>query len=200
MIVHSVKFDRRIANAALVSGIAVRGGTIGEPGSHDLQGSSVTIGESDIPEGELVEEQAETAAVVELLNKISLGVANVQLQTEPLVKEMQTLSIRLATMIVKKILGSSEMLQAKRLECLIADAFQRAESVVAVYINPLDCVGLVSCQDDELMTNVAIKSDETISQGECRIEFASHELISNLEYQMTEIEHRLLEVVHDDAG
>jgi flagellar biosynthesis/type III secretory pathway protein FliH len=199
MIVHSVKFDRAVINAHVSSRFAVRDDNAAERGTRGPAAIPAATGTKKAKELELAEPRAESPAIVELLGKISQGIENVQIQTEPLVKEMQSLSIRLATMIVDKLVGSSEWLPTRRLEHLLTDAFHRAENVVAVYVNPRDRDSLIPYLKDELQTSVEVKSDETILPGECRIEFSSHELISNLEYQMTEIRQRLLEVIHDGA-
>ena len=200
MIVHSVKFERRIANAKRVDDVAVRGARITDRKPHVADSAPLPADATAATTAKSADTTAATTATVELLRKISQGIDKVQIQIEPLVKEMQQMSIRLATTMVKKIVGSSESLQAKRLEQLVAEAFRQPEPVVAIHVNPHDQATLVAYLAEQELANLETKPDKNIEQGECRIECSSHELISSLEYQLTELEHQLLEVIHDDAG
>ena len=189
MIVHSVKFERRIANARRVVDVAVRGLKTTDRNPQVADSAPWPADVTAATAAQSADATAATTATVELLQKILQGIDKVQIQIEPLVKEMQQMSIRLATTMVRKIVGSSESLQAKRLEQLVAEAFRQPEPVVAIHVNPHDQATLVAYLAAQEVANLETKPDENIEQGECRIECSSHELISNLEYQLTELEH-----------
>lgn len=109
------------------------------------------------------------------------------------------MSVQLAGIIVRKIVGNCESLNTERLEHLLDEALAKTDPLICVRVNPADqsrmhaAIAGVSAAHQPL----EIIADESIATGECRCEYAGFELTSDLARHVESIEHRLLEVIHD---
>lgn len=201
MITETVKFDRPITNAWLVSDLS---GTT--TGSRPPAPERVPVPPSEISESadsstsdhsQADHEQYEAKESNRLLEEISVGIQNLQLQSDPLVREFQMLAVRLATRIVKKVVGSSDGMKSERLMSLLDEAMRRPEPAVYAFVHP----DFESKIRDWLQREstpkpvLEIRIDDSLERGECRVGYATYELISNVESQLAQIEERLMEVV-----
>lgn len=190
MIIHTVKFERPVAGASLV---VAPGTSVGrsdananpEPATagHDAQ-AQAHPGRSADPE-----------AVALLIKKLVAGVNQVHTQSDKWVGEVRRLSVRLAKMIVAHVVGSSEEMRTERLESLLQASLVRPEPPIAAFVHPED---LGNIQDLLESSGLDLQPDSSLRLGECRVEYSSHELISNLQLQLDQIEDRLAEVFKDD--
>lgn len=144
--------------------------------------------------------RAETSEdVTQLLSRIADGLAAAKLKTDPVARELGSLAIALAKMMVKKLVGNSDELQAKRLSQVLLEALSRPEPAIGVFINPANLTAIRShMQNNDSLQGIQLHADETLHSGECRVDFDTHSLVSSLEQQMDEIESRLQELIDND--
>ena len=185
MISHSAKFDRIVTEVALVGDFAQQVQVIDD------------AEEKNAAEVKAAEDRENAAAATEKLFKgVVNGIANLELQTDSVVKDLRLLSVRLASMMLRKVMGTSESDTQERLEQLINDAFSRPEPAVGIHVHHQDYAA-VKAFLAKTSNKVVVTPDQSVPSGECRIVFDTYELISDIEHQLNEIEHRLQEVVND---
>jgi len=205
MIYHSLKFDRPVIGAALAVSSPANGpnSSIQIPLSHPNESDAPRVGST------IINNPAKTTETIiersaqddlddcqDLLVSIAESVGRLMTQSDALISNTLENSVRLATLIVKHVVGSSEALQLDRLSQLLKEAMNGSEPIVAVYLNAADKQKLSERIEDDLSIELpfVIKTDPAIDSGECRIEYSSHEMISDFDSQLVEIESRLREV------
>ena len=189
MINHCVQFDRKPSGADIVSA--------------PVEAAPATVLDQD-PMNPVLDAappvQQSSMAVEKLLAEISQGIASLHSRHSEIAGELQIFSVRLAIKVVEKIIGNAESIQTQRLEHLLAEAIAKSEPAVCIYLNPADQPKLESCLETISSTHreLNVLTDEALEAGECRVDFGSYDLTSNLVQQVDEMEHRLLEVISHD--
>lgn len=214
MIRHSLKFDRPVTGVALASPAGAQDldllmpeGVSRDPDERQVANAVVGHSKTMSPASNAEVFVDENAATLNerpdckaLLERIAEGVERLVIQTDALINTSQETSIRLATLIVKHVVGSSDSLQTDRMRKLVDTAMKRTDPIVAVYLNLADgprlSQQLVSDAESAIEFPFEIKTDPTIESGECRIEFSAHDVISDFDSQLAEIESRLREACH----
>ncbi len=141
----------------------------------------------------------QTGNATELLSRIAEKLANVKLKTDPVAQELGSLAIALAKMMIEKLVGSSDELQAKRLSLVLLEALSRPEPAIGVYVHPTNLAATkTQLQSNNELRELQLLADESLTPGECRVDFDTHSLVSSLEQQLDEIEARLLELIDND--
>lgn len=178
---------------------------------HDLN-FKMPLRRAEICDGELPEQDSRTgdavsatAAQIEhaettvVLTKIAEALQNIELKLEPIAKELSAIAIGLAKMMVEKMVGESDELQAKRLSLVLLKTLSQAEPVLGIYLNPHNLHAVEKQSDwDSGSHKVELLADDNVPKGECRVEFDSHDLVSSLECQLDEVEARLQELLDED--
>ena len=137
--------------------------------------------------------------VEELLTRISSDVTQLQFQHSENLQRLKTMSVELAIMIVKKLVGGSELIQTRRLQQLLAEALNRTEPAVGIHLHPQERTRLdfIAAKASIDLQTLNVVGDDSIEAGEFRIDYATYELTSSLALQFEEIEHRLMEVINE---
>lgn len=184
MIVHAVQFDRPIANAWL-----------GEDFDSSTPGARPAAATHSVNASEeRSQSQSAFKAIERLLNEIACGVSRLETQTTQCKSELQALSIGLATMIVTELVGSSDAIRIARVEKLLSESLDRAQTPIAAFVHPDDFLQLGEYLES---LELDVRSDPSVATGECRVEFQSYDLVSNLQHQLQQIEDGLREVLND---
>jgi flagellar biosynthesis/type III secretory pathway protein FliH len=188
MINLTLQFDRPLFAVQLVSPTSAGGGLLtGEP-----------VGTSIRPDDD--RSDADLDEIEELLTQISSDVKQLQGRHTENLQRLKTMSVELAIMMVRKIVGSSEDIQTQRMEQLLVEALNRTEPAVGIHLHPQDLTRLefITAKNASLgLRTLNVVADESIEAGECRIDYATYELTSSLAQQIEEFEHRLMEVVNE---
>lgn len=231
----TVKFDRPLRGAALTSSSMPKPSRDAQPGNlpageaqavADVAGAATadsTADPSGHSSGDSNGQPATGSAVadsgmskfVSTLDEIAKAVQQREIETDALLHRTRSLAVQLASMIVRKVVGSSTELRTQRLEHVLTEAFSRSEPVVAVHVNEADHQPLLAAIElaqasrdtaaDDADGHVPVAFDEkvlwqidaTVPVGECRVEYQTHELITRLDNQLVDIEHRLQEAFSD---
>ncbi len=185
---HILKFDRPLSD------VAVHGDSLGNSSEH-IDSAIESVAAPDMAE-ELEKASLDAARVEALLERIGSAIENLNIQSDDLAKEARAFAIRLAASIVKNVFGNSDEAKFQRLEHLLSGVMNHSEPIVRVFVNDVDKSKLES---SEAVSDSAfpIELDESVQAGECRIEFSTHELVSDLESQLIGIEQNLLDVVDE---
>jgi len=192
MIVHSVKFERPISGASLVDCLTQPDRALDSCASSANDDSSP--GSASTSTGEDSQAQANSETIEKLLSEISCGINDLQSQTGKWVDQFQALSIRLASMIVSQLVDSSETVRVERVKNLLNEVLNRPETPLAAFVHPEDFSKL---QGYLKSVELDVQPDASVDIGECRVDYPSHELVSDLRQQLEQIEDRLGEVLHD---
>ncbi|MFK7765615.1 MAG: FliH/SctL family protein [Mariniblastus sp.] len=200
---HILKFDRPLSNACAGSRSVGQKVTSSAAKTNSNANSEVnpesnsqsrsapvpqpTIAENTTPDPHRVEK---------LLEQIAASVANFGIQSDSLVKETRTFAIKLASSMVQSVFGNSHEAKIQRLERLLGEAMKTPEQVLKVLLTAEDKAALESSGVLESLP-FEIKCDPSVGAGECRIEFSTHELVSDLETQLKGIERSLLDVADE---
>lgn len=184
---HTVKFERRLSGARLIAeGDVSASSSSAEPTGNAGLGMDPAA-EPPTPD-----------PTPELLRQIADGISNIQTRTESVARELGSLSIALARVMVQKLVGYSEELQEKRLSGILMESLSRPQQAIGIYLNPKNLPAIESClRQQESCQEIILSADASVAVGECRVEFDAHELVSSLENQLDEIEARLSEIIED---
>ena len=134
--------------------------------------------------------------ILDSLNASLRGVEQKQAQSN---KQLALEAVRIASIIMQRIIGSSDAIREERLEQLIGEALDRPDSPTKLQVNPLDHAkieDLLSSSSSQ-HKQLELVANEKIAQGECRCEFSGYTMTSDLSKQIATIENRLLEVIND---
>lgn len=185
---YTLQFDRPLVAVQLVSPATVEGGLL----TGDPVGTSIRPGDDP--------SDADLEKIEELLTQISSDVKQLQGQHTENLQRLKTMSVELAIMMVRKIVGSSADIQTQRMVQLLGEALNRTEPAVGIHLHPQDLTKLefITAKNASLdLQTLNVVADESIEAGECRIDYATYELTSSLAQQIEEIEQRLMEVVNE---
>jgi flagellar biosynthesis/type III secretory pathway protein FliH len=132
---------------------------------------------------------------IEILNKIASRVDQLGSKTN---EEVAALAISLARIIVEQLIGSSAEMPEQRLTQILQETMAAPQPAVGVYVNSSN-LDFVSRQLEENSSSSGLKLavDNSIAVGECRVEYESYDLISNIENQLDEIESHLAEIIDE---
>ena len=132
----------------------------------------------------------------ELLAQIAAGIDEANQQTNEAISGLSELAIRFAMAITARVIGSSEAIEQQRLELMINEALSRHDTPVAIYLHPSRMESIQEAMGEQFADgNVSIVSDSSVPNAECRIQYASHELVSNLTHQFSQIEIEILDII-----
>jgi flagellar biosynthesis/type III secretory pathway protein FliH len=92
------------------------------------------------------------------------------------------------------MIGSSDILRIERVEKLLSESLDRAQTPVAAFVHPDDFLQLGEYLES---LELDVRSDASVESGECRVEFPSYDLVSSLSHQMQQIEDGLREVLNN---
>lgn len=182
-----LQFDRSLSSVRLVS---PDNGEVGLS-KEDPVGTSIRPG-NNRSDGNYKE-------IEELLTRISSDVKHLQFQHSENLQRLKMMSVELAIMIVKKLVGGSELIQTRRLEQLLVEALNRTEPAVGIHLHPQELTRLdfIAAKASIDLQTLNVVGDDSIEAGEFRIDYATYELTSSLAQQFEEIEHRLMEVINE---
>lgn len=195
MIKHCVTFERPLKNAVL----ATDGSQCSSANSKKNNRRPLIASASQSNDATNAHDSIAPVLDPSLLIEISEQISEFNQQADGQIQDMKKLAIQLAIIVVEEIIGSSNGIRLERLERLLDEACHRNESIVAVYVSPTDHDGLSTRISENPEVNIAIRSDDTVQDGECRVEYVAHELVSSLEHQLSEMRHRLVEAIQNDC-
>ena len=92
------------------------------------------------------------------------------------------------------MVGSSETTRIARVERLLRKSLGRSETPIAAFVHPQDFSQLEKFLES---IDLVIQPDPSLELGECRVEFASYDLVSSLQQQLEQIESGLREALND---
>ena len=176
----SAQFDRTLLDASVMA-----------DGSFDLRDKAVTQNVCKSQNAELDSER-----IGALLENIHSAIESLNVQSNEVAREARLFAIRLASTIVKTVFGNSDDEKIQRIEHLLSEAMDATEPVLKVFVNGVDRNKLESV-DAISKSGILLECDESIQAGECRVEFATHELVSDLEEQLASIEQHLLDAADE---
>jgi flagellar biosynthesis/type III secretory pathway protein FliH len=131
-----------------------------------------------------------------LLAQIATGIEEAHQQTADAVSGLSELAVKFAMVITAKIIGSSEAIEQQRLVQMLNEAINQPETAVAIYVHPNQVSAIEVELAEQLKDGKTLLAPATdLAIGECRVEYASHELVSNLTHQFSQIEIELLDVI-----
>ncbi len=133
-----------------------------------------------------------------LLENIATGIDSIDLKTSEFADEVVSLSISLSRIIVENLVGESQELKEKRLTKILSEALARPETPVGVYVNPINLESIKKkISEDTNAEEISFQIDDSIEPGECRVEFDTYELLSQMETQLDEIQAGLTEIIDE---
>ncbi len=176
----SLKFDRPLSDASVMA-----------DGIFELRENAAAQNLREIQNAEL-----ESERVGALLENIHGAIERLNVQSHEVAREARLFSIRLASTIVKTVFGKSDEAKLQRIEHLLSEVMDASEPVLKVFVNGVDKNKLESV-DAISQSGISLECDESIQAGECRIELATHELVSDLEGQLASIEQHLLDAADE---
>lgn len=132
----------------------------------------------------------------ELMANIFSSIEKAHLQTSDAISGLSELAVRFAMAITAKVIGTTEGLEQKRIELMLNEALLRPEPAVAIFVHPNRVTAIREALAEQLSAGkTRVEADPEVPAAECRVEFASHDLVSNLTHQFAQIEIEILDII-----
>ena len=194
MIEHAIQFDRRIVNVSFADGIAAPV-VFNELAVHEAAPTDEVLTEQIVEPSENMDAHRDA-----LLDRVVGAIDEVRSRANEAVDQWQALAVRFAGIMVQQLVGESDAMQSGRLKKLVSELVQLPEVPLRIAAHPDDRSLVQSCLDTraDLAGKIELVADPAIALGECRAIYSDHELVSQLESQLPDIEYRLLEAFRND--